>query len=288
MISASNLPFITECPRDAQQGLPYVIDPGKRAAYINQLMLAGFDVIDFGSFVSPKTVPQMADSDKVLAQIDRSNSNTKLLAIVGNLRGASDAANQEQVDIVGFPYSISKTFLQKNINAGPAEASRLVEQIKKFCAASNKKLRVYISMAFGNPYGDEWNEDILRQSLLELQNLEVEEVMLSDTTGLATPAVITSVFEKLVKNLYIQCGLHLHTLPIESQLKIDAAWKAGCRRFDSVINGLGGCPMTGYELLGNVNTLELLQYFRGKNIQNNLKEDLITDLAIQFNDFKKL
>ncbi|MFV0604295.1 MAG: hydroxymethylglutaryl-CoA lyase [Niabella sp.] len=284
----NNLPFITECPRDAQQGLPYVIDPGKRAAYINQLMHAGFDVIDFGSFVSPKAVPQMAGSDKVLAQIDRTNSNTKLLAIVGNLRGASDAANQEQVDIIGFPYSISETFLQKNINSGTTDALHLVEGIKSVCAASNKKLRVYISMAFGNPYGDEWNESILQQSLWQLQNLEVEEVMLSDTTGLATPESITSIFEKLIKDLYIQCGVHLHSLPHESLKKIDAAWKAGCRRFDSVMNGLGGCPMTGYELLGNVNTLDILHYFKENNIPNNLKEDVIADLAISYSDFENL
>ncbi|AHF15417.1 beta/alpha barrel domain-containing protein [Niabella soli] len=280
---------ITECPRDAQQGLPYSIPPQQRAAYINRLLQAGFDVIDFGSFVSPKAVPQMAEPDKVLTLIDKENTNTKLLAIVGNARGAAEAANQDKVDIIGFPYSISNTFLQKNIHSDASAVLHTLNEITDIASRSGKALRVYISMAFGNPYGDEWSEFILQDAAYLLANKGVQTITLSDTTGLGSPESIYKIFTTLLPRFpKVELGLHLHTLPQEAYAKIDAAWKAGCRSFDGVINGFGGCPLTGYELLGNVNTLELLRYCREQNIPTGLDVKRVQQIATDYPDFALL
>lgn len=280
---------LTECPRDAQQGLPYIIPPEQRAAYINRLMQVGFDVIDYGSFVSPKAVPQMAASDKVLALIDKERSDTKLLAIVGNARGAAEAASQDKVDIIGFPYSISNTFLQKNIHSDASAVLHTLNEIADIASRSRKELRVYISMAFGNPYGDEWSEFILQDAVHLLANKGVHTITLSDTTGSGSPEIIYKIFVTLLPRFpKIELGLHLHTQPQDAYAKIDAAWKAGCRSFDGVINGFGGCPLTGYELLGNVNTLELLRYCQEQNIATGLSTEGIQQIATDYPDFTLL
>ncbi|WP_018630137.1 hydroxymethylglutaryl-CoA lyase [Niabella aurantiaca] len=280
---------ITECPRDAQQGLSYTISPEKRAAYINELMQAGFDVIDFGSFVSPKAVPQMAESAKVLEGVHKEGSATKLLAIIGNERGAAEAAAQQKVDILGFPYSISNTFLERNIHSDSSKVLHVLNEIADISQGSGKSLRVYISMAFGNPYGDEWSQFMIQDAVYLLANKGVQTITLSDTTGLGTPEVIYQIFKPLIPRFPgVELGLHLHTLPEEAPAKIDAAWKAGCRSFDGVINGLGGCPLTGYELLGNVNTLTLLQYFRNNHIATGLDESRILQIAAAYPDFNPL
>ncbi|HMR83923.1 MAG TPA: hydroxymethylglutaryl-CoA lyase, partial [Niabella sp.] len=253
---------ITESPRDAQQGLPYTIPAEYRAAYINELMQAGFDVIDFGSFVSPKAVPQMADSDKVLDLIDKSGSATKLLAIVGNTRGASDAATREKTDIIGFPYSVSNTFLQKNINSDIGKVWRTAQEIGKICSDKKKKIRVFVSMAFGNPYGDRWNENIVSDCVKNLVDSGVQTITLSDTIGLATATSIRSIFEQLLP-LYPQTeiGLHLHTEQKNWREKTDAAWKAGCRSYDGVINGIGGFPITRLWVVGDPKKHKLFSFF---------------------------
>jgi hydroxymethylglutaryl-CoA lyase len=277
---------ITESPRDAQQGLPFTIPVETRVAYINELMLAGFDVIDFGSFVSPKAVPQMAHSNDVLERIDKSQSNTQLLAIVGNTRGAEEACASAQLDIVGFPYSISNTFLQKNINSSIEKVDETALAIGKLCNHSNKAFRVFVSMAFGNPYGDEWNISVLRDCVQKLADSGVQTITLSDTIGLATATSIREIFETLMP-LYpdIEIGLHIHTQHHNWREKIDAAWKAGCRSYDGVINGIGGCPMTGYELLGNLNTLDLLSYLQEEHIVHRLDDALIKDIASRYGTF---
>ncbi|SDE05438.1 beta/alpha barrel domain-containing protein [Niabella drilacis] len=280
---------ITECPRDAQQGLPYIIPPEKRAAYINELMQVGFEVIDFGSFVSPKAVPQMADSAKVLEGINKEGSATRLLAIIGNERGATEAAAQPKVDILGFPYSISNTFLERNIHSDSSKALHVLDAITGIARDTGKQLRVYISMAFGNPYGDEWSAFIVQDAVYLLAGKGVQTITLSDTTGLGTPEIIYKLFKTLIPRFPgVELGLHLHTLPGQAMEKIDAAWKAGCRSFDGVINGLGGCPLTGYELLGNVNTLSLLQYCRDHKIASGLDEARIRKIAAAYPGFNLL
>ena len=280
---------ITECPRDAQQGLPYTIPVEARAKYINELMTAGFDVLDFGSFVSPKAVPQMANSQQVLELIDKTNSSTELLVIVGNERGANEAVTFDKIDIVGFPFSISDTFLQKNINSNINAVFNTVKSLQKICTEGKKKFRVYISMAFGNPYGDAWNDGILLNSIQQLVDEGVNIITLSDTIGLGDATTIARLYKKFNEQFNnIELGLHLHTKPAEALEKIEAAWNAGCRHFDGVINGFGGCPMTGYELLGNVNTLTILQFLREKNIIHQLDENKILEIANKYPDFKEL
>lgn len=277
---------ITESPRDAQQGLPFTIPVEKRAAYINELMLAGFDVIDFGSFVSTQAVPQMAHSDEVLQLIDKSQSNTQLLAIVGNTRGAEEACASAKLDIIGFPYSISNTFLERNINSSIAKADETAVNIGKICGNQQKAYRVFVSMAFGNPYGDDWNITLVKECVEKLANNGVRTITLSDTIGLATATSIRQIFESLMP-LYtgIEIGLHIHTQHHNWLEKIDAAWKAGCRSYDGVINGIGGCPMTGYELLGNLNTLDLLSYLEEEHIVHRLDDALIRDIASRYGAF---
>ncbi|MFT4093756.1 MAG: hydroxymethylglutaryl-CoA lyase [Niabella sp.] len=280
---------ITESPRDAQQGLPFTIPAEIRALYINELMQAGFDVLDFGSFVSPKSVPQMADTGKVLELIDKKQSDTQLLAVVGNERGANEAAAHEKLDIIGFPYSISNTFLQKNINSNTEKADGTTIAIGKICAGSQKQFRVFVSMAFGNPYGDAWNENIISDCVKKLSDNGIQIITLSDTVGLGTASSVSKIFEKLLP-VYpgIEIGLHLHTERKNWKEKIDAAWKAGCRSYDGVINGIGGCPMTGYELMGNINTLDLLSYFKEENITHRLHETLIKEIALKYGTFKNI
>jgi hydroxymethylglutaryl-CoA lyase len=276
MMSRNDVIKITESPRDAQQGLPYVIPTEKRATYINSLLKAGYDVIDFGSFVSPKAIPQMADQDKVLALVDKTLGDAKLMAIVGNLRGGKEAAGEEKLDMIGFPYSMSETFLQRNINSSILKALDTIDSLALLCADSGKELRIFMSMAFGNPYGDKWNIGEMQKHIEHFMHTGIKTITLSDTIGLATPDSITDIIAMMIgKYPEMEFGLHLHTSPTDWYEKIKAAWGAGCRSFDGVLNGIGGCPMTGYEMIGNLNTLNLLQFAKQHNIRTRLDEDAL-------------
>ncbi|MGE5381882.1 MAG: hydroxymethylglutaryl-CoA lyase [Omnitrophica WOR_2 bacterium] len=264
---------ITETPRDAQQGLPYIIPFEKRAAYINTLLKVGFDVIDFGSFVSPKAIPQMDEQERVLQLVDKAIGSSKLMAIVGNLRGGKDAASQEKLDIIGFPFSMSETFLQKNINSSLPKAIETVDSLALLCADSNKELRIFMSMAFGNPYGDKWSSDEMEELISVFIKQGIKTITLSDTIGVATPDSITEIFNRVLSKWpEIEFGLHLHTTADDWYDKIEAAWLAGCRSFDTVINGIGGCPMTGYEMIGNLDTLNLYKFINDFKISSRLDE----------------
>ncbi|HPG32445.1 MAG: hydroxymethylglutaryl-CoA lyase, partial [Lentimicrobiaceae bacterium] len=267
---------LTESPRDAQQGLPYIIAPEKRAGYINTLMKVGFDVIDFGSFVSPKAIPQMADAGRVLEMVDKTGSNTRLMAIVGNLRGGNEAAAQPGLDIIGFPYSTSETFLKKNINADARQAEAIIDGLQSICAANGKELRVFISLAFGNPYNDAWSIDILSHQLEKLGQKGITTFTLADTIGIASAPLIGEVYTSLLQRFpAMEFGLHLHTRPGEWYAKLSAAWNAGCRWYEGVISGVGGCPMTGYDLVGNLDTLSLVSFLQEKNAHHHLNTELL-------------
>jgi hydroxymethylglutaryl-CoA lyase len=268
---------VTESPRDAQQGLPYIIAPEKRAAYINALMKVGFDVIDFGSFVSPKAVPQMADQDKVLELVDKSGSKSRLMAIVGNLRGGFDAAVQDKVDIIGFPYSMSDTFLQKNINSSHEKALSTIDGLLKICSDHGKTLRIFMSLAYGNPYGDPWSIQLLEEHIEMLAVKGIRTITLADTIGIATAELISEVYLSLINRFPDhEFGLHIHTRPNEWHQKLEAAWNAGCRWYEGVISGVGGCPMTGYELIGNLDTLNLIAFLEEKGTEHQLDKELLS------------
>lgn len=276
MMIKNDIIKITESPRDAQQGLPYVIPIEKRAKYINALLKGGFDVIDFGSFVSPKSIPQMADQDKVLKLVNKSAGDPLLMAIVGNLRGGKDAAAQDKLDILGFPYSMSESFLQKNINSSTAKALETIDSLALLSADSGKGLRIFMSMAFGNPYGDKWSVDEMQRQIEQFIHKGIKTITLSDTIGLATPDSIYLICNSMISNWPdIEFGLHLHTTPDDWYRKIEAAWEAGCRSFDGVLSGIGGCPMTGYEMIGNLNTLDLIKFIEDKNIPTRLNKEAI-------------
>ena len=254
--------IITECPRDAMQGLKDIIPTEVKTSYLNTLLKVGFDVMDFGSFVSHELIPQMADTDEVVGQLDLSNTNTKLIAIVANERGAQNACTHKEIHCLGFPFSISETFQMRNSNATIAEAVERVKKIRQLCANANKELVIYISMGFGNPYGDAYSPQIVEEWVQKLAVLDVNTFMLSDTVGVADPENIAYLFSTLIKSMpQLEFGAHLHTAPHNWKVKIDAAYNNGCRRFDSVIKGFGGCPMAKDDLLGNMPTENLLNYF---------------------------
>lgn len=269
---------ITESPRDAQQGLPYVISPEKRASFVNALLKVNYDVIDVGSFVSEKAIPQMASQSKVFDLIDKSLGDAKLMVIVGNLRGGKDASAHPKTDILGFPYSMSENFLLRNINSTISKANDTITDLSSICSDKDKELRIFISMAFGNPYGDKWNLEELQKHISRFIHLGVKTITLSDTIGVATPDLVTELFERLIP-LWpdIEFGLHIHTKPRDWNDKIQAAWDAGCRSYDGVLNGIGGCPMTGYELLGNLNTLNLWKFIVDNNIPSKINETALAE-----------
>lgn len=267
---------IIECPRDAMQGIKQLIPTDLKATYINQLLKIGFDTIDFGSFVSPKAIPQMHDTAEVLNRLDLHLSKSKLLAIIANTRGAEDACAFEEINYLGFPFSISETFQKRNANSSIAESLIRVEEIQNLCAKHQKKLVVYISMAFGNPYGDVWNSDIVIEWTKKLSQLGVKTIALSDTIGVSNPENITYLFSNIIPEFKgIEIGAHLHSVKEKSQEKIDAAYKAGCQRFDVAIHGFGGCPMAKDDLTGNLPTEELERYFEIQNIPLNLNKELL-------------
>ncbi|MGY8954251.1 MAG: hydroxymethylglutaryl-CoA lyase [Flavobacteriales bacterium] len=259
---------ITECPRDAMQGIKDWIPTQTKIDYLNSILKVGFDTVDFGSFVSPKAIPQLKDTAEVLAKLDLENTCSKLLAIVANKRGAEDACNFEEIDYLGFPFSISEQFQQRNTNSSIEESLGRVQEIKSLCDQNNKKLVVYISMAFGNPYGEEWNPEIaVKWSTLLANNLGIEIMALSDTIGVSNRNNITQLFSTLIPELpSVEFGAHLHSIPATRYEKIEAAFKAGCRRMDSAISGYGGCPMATDDLTGNMATEELLLFAKNNNL----------------------
>ena len=253
---------IIECPRDAMQGLKEFIPTESKIAYINQLLKVGFDTIDFGSFVSPKAIPQLRDTAEVLANLDLSATNSKLLAIVANQRGAEEAAQFREIDYLGYPFSISETFQLRNTNATILESLDRVKEIQEICLYKNKKLVIYISMGFGNPYGDPWNVEIVQRWVDEMVNLDIGILSLSDTIGVSNPSNISYLFSSLIpKYPSIEIGAHLHTEPSNWREKIHAAATNGCTRFDAAMRGYGGCPMAKDDLTGNMATENLVSYF---------------------------
>ncbi len=253
---------LIECPRDAMQGWKNFIPTEKKIAYINSLLRVGFDVLDFGSLVSPKAIPQMADTKDVVDKIDLAGSKTKLLAIVANVRGAQDAAAYHQIDYIGFPFSVSETFQQRNANSSIKESLARVNEIHEICIKHEKELVIYLSMAFGNPYGDPYSEKIVFEWADIIARMNIKIISLADTVGLATPGQVFSLTDYLVKKLPgYEIGVHLHSAPLNRKPKIDAALRAGCYRFDGALKGIGGCPMANDELIGNMDTELMIQYF---------------------------
>lgn len=253
---------IIECPRDAMQGIKPCIPTKEKVRYIQALLGCGFDTIDFGSFVSPKAIPQMADTAQVLAQLDLSKTTSKLLAIVANVRGASDAVKHPEIDYLGFPFSISENFQMRNTHKTIAESVASLQEIFNIADAANKEVVTYISMGFGNPYGDPWNVDIVGEWTEKLSGMGAKILSLSDTVGTSDAETIDYLFSNLIpKYPQIEFGAHLHTTPTKWHEKVDAAYNAGCRRFDGAVQGFGGCPMAKDELTGNMPTEKMLSYF---------------------------
>ncbi|MDP5094223.1 MAG: hydroxymethylglutaryl-CoA lyase [Polaribacter sp.] len=264
---------IIECPRDAMQGIKsHFIPTEKKALYINSLLNVGFDTIDFGSFVSPKAIPQMRDTAEVLSLLDLSRTQTKLLAIVANTRGASDASQFEEINYLGYPFSISENFQMRNTHKTIEESIETLDEILEISIKTNKEVVAYLSMGFGNPYGDPWNVDIVGKWTEKLAKMGVKILSLSDTIGSSTPEIIDYLFSNLISQYpKIEFGAHLHTTPDSWFEKVNAAFKAGCVRFDGAIKGYGGCPMAKDDLTGNMPTEKLLSYFTAQKANTNIK-----------------
>ena len=262
---------IIECPRDAMQGIKDWIPTEKKILYIQSLLSCGFDTIDFGSFVSPKAIPQMQDTAEVLQGLDLSGTQSKLLAIVANERGAETAVQFPEIQYLGYPFSISENFQMRNTHKTIAQSIEVLQQILELAEKNNKEVVTYLSMGFGNPYGDPWNVEIVGDWAERLSNMGVKILSLSDTVGTSTPEVITYLFSNLIpKYPDIEFGAHLHTTPTKWHEKVDSAFRAGCRRFDGAIQGFGGCPMAKDELTGNMPTEKMLSYFTVEKVATNL------------------
>lgn len=265
---------MVECPRDAMQGWKHFIHTEQKVTYLNALLRVGFDVLDFGSFVSAKAIPQMADTKEVLPQLKLDNTNTKLLAIVANTRGAEEAAVYDEISYLGFPFSISETFQQRNTNKSIAESLKQVEEIQQLCVKNNKELVVYISMGFGNPYGDPYNAEVAINWVGKLAALGIKTIAMSDTVGVATPDNIKYIFNHLIPEFKdVTIGAHFHSTPDTWNEKIQAAWDSGCRRFDSAMRGIGGCPMAKDDLVGNIATEHMVDFCNEHNIPLKLQRD---------------
>ena len=266
---------LIECPRDAMQGLHDFIPTKVKANYINQLLKVGFDTIDFGSFVSPKAIPQLRDTAEVLSQLNLEKSSSKLLAIIANQRGAEDAVKFDEINYLGFPFSVSETFQKRNTNSSIDQSLIRVEEIQNLCVKHNKKMVVYLSMAFGNPYDDPWDIDIVAKwSEVLHEKLDVGILALSDTIGVSNPNNIDYLFKNLVKAIpEVEFGAHLHSTPDTAIEKVEAAVQAGCKRFDGAIKGFGGCPMAKDDLVGNMPTEVMLDYFNYQNIETSINSN---------------
>lgn len=265
---------IIETPRDAMQGIKHFIPTDKKTAYIQSLLEVGFYAVEVGSFVSPKAVPQMKDTAEVIENLDLSATATKLIAIVGNLRGAEEGCKHEKLSFISYPHSISDHFLMLNLSSSLQKSRNVLADILNTVEKNNQEFLVYISMSFGNPYGDEWSMDILAEEVEYLRDTGVKYIALSDTVGLADPASIAAAFMHMVPQFPgIEFGLHLHTTLEQWYEKIDAAYKHGCKRFDGVINGLGGCPMARHELVGNLQTTRIIEYFEKNNLATGIDKN---------------
>lgn len=283
--SGKDLPFsaglpvtLIECPRDAMQGWPHIIPTARKIDYLNALLKVGFDTLDFGSFVSPKAIPQMADTAEVLAGLHTEGSDTRLLAIVANFRGAEEAAAHEAIQYLGFPFSVSETFQLRNTNKTIEGSFATVEEMQDLCAKTEKELVVYLSMGFGNPYGDHWSEEVVYEWAVALSKLGVRTLSVADTVGLATPEQVFSVTDYLIRELPGHTiGVHLHSTAHNRKAKIDAALQAGCRRFDGALKGIGGCPMAGDKLVGNMDTEWMIDHFRAQQLLPPLDEDALRE-----------
>lgn len=265
---------IIECPRDAMQGIKGFIPTEKKVAYINSLLEVGFDTIDFGSFVSPKAIPQLADTALVLSGLNWSPEKAKLLAIIANKRGALEAAMFDEITYLGFPFSVSETFQQRNTNASMDEALLRVEEIQTICLKQKKQLVLYISMGFGNPYGDPYSPEIVKKWTEKMISMDIKIISLADTIGVADAAVIAMLFKDLIPSFpQIEFGAHFHTTQDAWQEKVEAACLHGCRRFDGAIKGYGGCPMAKDELTGNMPTEHLISYFESQKMETGINYD---------------
>ncbi len=275
---------LIECPRDAMQGWKNFIPTEMKVEYINALLKVGFDTIDFGSFVSPKVIPQMADTAEVVGKLQMINSKSKLLTIIANTRGAEEALQYDEITYMGFPFSVSPTFQMRNTNSSLQGSLKNVEFIQNLCIKNKKELVVYISMGFGNPYGDEYNTDIVMQWINKLIGLEIKILSIADTVGLAESYQITSILNKLIPQYpYIEIGVHLHSTSLNWKLKIDAALQAGCKRFDGALKGIGGCPMANDDLVGNMDTELMIPYFEKLSLLPDLNRDALQKALILAN-----
>ncbi|MES1214647.1 MAG: hydroxymethylglutaryl-CoA lyase [Bacteroidota bacterium] len=269
---------LIECPRDAMQGWKAFIPTEKKIQYINSLLKVGFDTIDFGSFVSPKAIPQMADTSEVISKIQIPNPNTKLLAIVANMRGAEEACLFDNITYLGFPFSVSETFQLRNTNSTIDESLNRVEEIQNLCIKTGKKLVIYISMGFGNPYGDRYSEEIVFEWVNKLAAMDIGIISLADTVGLATSEQVYDMTKYLVDSLpETEIGVHLHSRPDNWKEKLKAAINAGCKRFDGALKGIGGCPMADDELVGNMNSELMISYFEEKGLLNKLDKQALAE-----------
>jgi hydroxymethylglutaryl-CoA lyase len=265
---------IIECPRDAMQGIGDFIPTGKKIEYLNALLRVGFHTLDCGSFVSSKAIPQMRDTKQVIPELDLSDSDTTLSVIVANARGAREACNFDEITYIGYPFSVSETFQQRNTNASMDEALERVEQILNICECYGKGMVVYISMAFGNPYGDPYHPAIVEHWVDRLSELGINEMSISDTIGAATPVLIEDLYSTLYEDFPdIEFGSHFHTTPDTWREKVEAAFRNGCKRFDGAIKGFGGCPMAKDDLTGNMPTERLIQFFSEQGIECGLDMD---------------
>ncbi|TAL48626.1 MAG: hydroxymethylglutaryl-CoA lyase [Chitinophagaceae bacterium] len=276
---------LIECPRDAMQGWKSFIPTDKKIAYLNSLLKVGFDTIDFGSFVSPKAVPQMADTKEVIRNLEPARpagglgiSESKLLAIIANTRGAEEASVFDEITYLGFPFSVSETFQQRNANSSIAESVFRVEEIQNICVKKGKELVIYISMGFGNPYGDEYNEEIVYKWVNHLSGMGINIISLADTVGIATPEQVYSVTAVIVDAFPdAEIGVHLHSTPANWKEKISAALMAGSKRFDGALKGIGGCPMANDELVGNMNTEWMINYFEEYNLLTGINKEALAE-----------
>jgi hydroxymethylglutaryl-CoA lyase len=267
---------LIECPRDAMQGWKNFIPTEQKIKYINSLLTVGFDTIDFGSFVSAKAIPQMSDTKNVAARLQSTAGNTKLLGIVANVRGAEEASVYDQISYLGFPFSVSETFQQRNTNSSINESLKRLGEIQDICLKSRKQLIIYISMGFGNPYGDPYSEEIVFEWVDKMVALGIKTISLADTVGVAKPEQVFSMTKYLVDSLpEVEIGVHLHSTPDNWKQKLEAALRAGCKRFDGALKGIGGCPMANDELVGNMNTEWMVNYFKGINLVEGLNEDAL-------------
>jgi len=269
---------LVECPRDAMQGWKKFIATKKKIAYINQLLQVGFDTIDFGSFVSPKAIPQMADTKEVISQLSIVNTKTKLLAIIANVRGAMEASVYDAITYLGFPFSISPTFQMRNTNSTIEQSLERVKEIKNICDKNRKEVVIYISMAFGNPYGDDYDENIVLEWVGKLVGEGIHIISLADTVGIANPSQVSSVTGKVISSFpQIETGVHLHSTNFNWQQKIEAALEMGCTRFDGALKGIGGCPMANDKLVGNMDSELMIPLFQKLGYLKEIDADALAE-----------